>query len=1105
MSVSSALFVDSGVADFRSSMVRTSFLNMDLVRSYRVLFLISLFWAGWRSGAESRFQPVEPVRMGFAQSNPVQPADTRSLQSLLNGWGIAVGDLNEDGWPDLILGGPPGWGGVYLSQGKPWSFTNQIARCSPRLQQATIAGALVCDLDQDGHPDLVTSTYDHGIQVHFNRGQAQWKASVWDAHPLKDEYWGSLAAADINNDGRVEIVAGGYRQRRAGAEMNGIRVAAGVDRRVLPGPGMSALDPDRFRIGSDGLMAEMGAQSVLLLNQGGGNLLLKPLASVGDYGSSQERALTLDWTLGCAFQDVNLDGYPDLYLCNDFHSPDRLWINRGDGTFTNRLTDSVPFTSLFSMGIGFTDLNGDRLPDWLVTDMLPRSGRQQLVEFGNMYEKAKPSQVFGPLPQVSRNTLFISQGSQNQWREMACLKGVAASGWSWGPVWIDLDGDGHQDLLIPSGYAQNLQDRSRPKDADPDAWFPSRENGVTAFLQRPDGRFIEGTQSLGLGSCTNITMAVIACDLDHDGDADLVVHNFNRPIQVFENTTTQPSVCLALKTQQGGQPIEGTRVVWTSGTQAAAAQWFGGGTYLSSPPPEFFATLSTGADAVGVEITWPDGQTQSLNLKPGWHTLSAPFRKSRDVTSVPKVNVGSPEEGKPFRRIQQSVLKGTSGDSVDDLPFQPALPSSLVQDRFVAVVRDSQVWVGEPTGGSLLRLSSTDSPQTPWRCDTVVPRLSSGVAAFLPGSSVAWLEGTYVPGSSGNAQLFQWSTAGTQQVLGRLPTDGLSFVAGPAGGPWLLGGITSFGRFPAAVKPFWFLPDSTQAVAVQGWDPAVRLSDGIWIADSATPKGIWFASEWVGDLWFSKDPSPTSSWTRVTSAKGVRAPGYLQRRLFHGFRATPPQLPEILVSGWGLNHEVQVRSHGEVLWAMPSGSVGSIPEGVVEMTGSNPLEAHGLLPLTQHLSYPDSPSFTNVLTYASAVGVQLHPRARSALSVGMANTRVVRNSQGGFERRELPLELQVAPLCDALVVPTPTGPAWLVTFEETEGHRSYPSPRQKWPAMLYWPDHPKNPCLPASALGFLGLHGAAQIVAVEVPGSRGFHYLALWKNGRSFAVYEQSR
>src|SRR6185503_10850037 len=163
-------------------------------------------------------------------------------------------------------------------------------------------------------------------------------------------------------------------------------------------------------------------------------------------GSPLMRA-PLDWGLCATFRDVNNDGWPDLYVCNDFWTPDRLWLNDGKGRFQAAPRLALRHMSSSSMGVDFADIDHDGHLDFFVVDMLSRDRRLRL--------RQKPAQNLSlPLigvsedrPEVLRNTLFLGQGD-GTWVETAGFSGVAASDWSWSPVFLDVDLDGYEDLLI---------------------------------------------------------------------------------------------------------------------------------------------------------------------------------------------------------------------------------------------------------------------------------------------------------------------------------------------------------------------------------------------------------------------------------------------------------------------------------------------------------------------------------------------------------------------------------------------------------------------------------------------------------------------------------
>ncbi len=1065
-----------------------------------VLLTIVQTWGCRLEGSQPQFQLRGALQAGVVQTNPITSQQITNLTFILNGWGLAVRDLNEDGWPDLVLGGKPGWGGVYFSDRGHWKFTNATSRLSETIQKSAIAGILVTDLDRDGRLDLITSTYDSGIWVSYGDGRNGFRTHAASYHPPKGVYWGGMASADIDQNGTVDIIGLGYRKNRS-RNYNSLRTHGGPDRRLINTSTMAPgeFDADRFRVSSTGLVAEMGAPSVILLNQGSTNLNLRPFSAIADYGKSTDKALELDWSLSCAFQDINGDGLPDLYVCNDYHSPDRLWINVGGGRFVDKIAEYLPYTSLFSMGVAFTDLNQDGVPDWIVTDMLPRSPVQRILEYDDTYLNEKPSELFGSLRQISRNTMFVSNRPQVTWNEIGTLNGLAASGWSWGPVWLDINGDGRTDLLVPSGYAQNLQDQGKPRDIGLTDFYSTKENGLFVFVQTPDGRFQEQSEALGLNQARSITMAVVPCDMDHDGDPDLVVHNFAEPLQMFENRTDGRFVCISLEVSSGGGPLEGTRVRWKSGTRAVSSTWFGGGTYLSSPPPEFYAPLDSGVSKVSVEVTWGDGRVDEYSLSAGWHGIRAPRSKSSESTRPP-VAVEPPARSKPFARGGEFRLPGTSGDHHDDLFLQIYLPISLDKNRFLHQTLGSHVWLADSGGGSLVKLTHLGGGITNWSAELILKRVSPAPAAFLPGPSLGWIENTYRHGAGLKAGLSRLESGSRVQSIGTVPEHGLTGVVGPDSGPWLLGGAGYFGRFPEHPRVFlWDVAHGT-GVAVTNLPFESRISDAVWLDSGGD--GTWVVAEWFGQIWETSEPVGSGRWKPILGRAEQSAGSHVQAALFKGLDSKIRGREEMLVAGYGLNNEWVFRADGNLGWLLHRSTNETEFSGLIESMWDAEGVARPLIPFKHFKGDPDEAPFSNVVDYSKARGKRIHRGMGEAKRVDVANSMLLKGGSGRWERRPLPLELQVAPIRDAVVIPTPDGPAWLITFKETEGHRTFGSPPQSWPALVYWPGAIGGigKVTSAETLGFDGLIGDAQLIVVGET-VQPFQVLAVWKEGRRCSVY----
>ena len=241
-----------------------------------------------------------------------------------------------------------------------------------------MTAATLADLNGDGSPDLVLNTHAEGIRVLLNNGRATFHPLVFPQSASRGGH--SLALADVDGDGWVDLYVCNYRQR-ALMDMPNARATfsgSGATRRVASLDGRPTTAPDltnRFLVNAAGGLEEMGEVDVLYRNLGGTNFVAVPWTG----GAFREEDGTpivdppRDWGLAAQFCDVNGDGRPDLYVCNDFHTPDRFWINDGppgEIRFRSIPRTFVRHTSQFFMGVDFGDLNRDGRPDFVVVDML---------------------------------------------------------------------------------------------------------------------------------------------------------------------------------------------------------------------------------------------------------------------------------------------------------------------------------------------------------------------------------------------------------------------------------------------------------------------------------------------------------------------------------------------------------------------------------------------------------------------------------------------------------------------------------------------------------------------------------------------------------------
>src|SRR5438105_8749574 len=441
-------------------------------------------------------------------------------------------------------------------------------------------GVAVGDLNGDGLPEVMLTSNQHGNHLYLNKGHFQFQDITEEAGVQGKGSWATgVTFADVNGDGQLDIYVC-YAGSIAGKQRaNELYISQGLDKNGVPtfkemaaqyglaDEGFSTQatffdydhdgNLDMFLVNNSfrpvSTLAVRNTRNVrdplggdkLFHNDGNGHFT-DVSAKAGIYGSE------IAFGLGVVVSDVNRDGWPDIYVSNDFFERDYLYINNHDGTFDERLDKEMPYLSYFSMGLDIADVNNDGWPDIYTTDMLPedeyRLRTTSAFEGWDIYQEKVRN---GFHYQLMRNMLQLNNGN-GTFSDIGQMAGVARSDWSWSALLADLDLDGYKDIYVTNGIAKDVTSQDyvaflsneRPfimatkgKKVD----FKALTNAMTstklhhyAFQNRGDLTVANQTASWGLDTPSFANGATYA-DLDGDGALDLVVNNVNDEAFVYRN------------------------------------------------------------------------------------------------------------------------------------------------------------------------------------------------------------------------------------------------------------------------------------------------------------------------------------------------------------------------------------------------------------------------------------------------------------------------------------------------------------------------------------------------------------------------------------------
>lgn len=629
------------------------------------------------------FMEVAAERSGMIAENQVSLDAIVKNRHMMHGSGIAIGDVTGDGLPDVYVARLAAPDVLYRNLGD-WKFEDISSWSGLDQTGESTSGVVMVDLDGDHDLDLLLTMPLGPGRVYLNTGEGAFVKAP-DASGLQSSYAGTTATlADVDQDGDLDVYIARYKRIALADSLppEAITWDAVLRENELEPTGEFQTHYRFTRTGNRVLRSELAEPDGLYLNDGAGQFSEVSWTD-GSFLDSEGGPLTSiprDWALTAKFYDLTGDGIVDLYVCNDFDSPDELWIGLGDGRFQRAPVHSLRKTSNATMSVDFSDVNKDGFTDFFSTDMLSRDYSLRLRQRNTRIPVVPRLGDDSFRPQEMQNTLMIGRGDTT-FAEVAWFAEIAASDWSWAVSFIDVDLDGWEDILITNGHVFDVQDLDaqwieQRRMATISSWkearrllldFPTLALTNVAFRNRRDLTFEDMPGGWGFGEDEDIAHGMAMGDLDGDGDLDIATNRFNAPPGVYHNTGGADRLAVILEGNSPNTSGIGASVqVQCADLPQQTKQMSAGGSYLSSS--QYMMVFAIKDQPCQIEIIWPLGQNSIIQVSEG-----------NRLYVIEEPNAAGTLKDREFESMYQLHHKFSPmiEHDFDDFALQPLLPWRL--------------------------------------------------------------------------------------------------------------------------------------------------------------------------------------------------------------------------------------------------------------------------------------------------------------------------------------------------------------------------------------------------------------------------------------------
>jgi hypothetical protein len=873
-------------------------------RTALLLFLLCL--QGCRGKERPVFELLDAERTGVGFANTITTSDSLNALTdayVYNGAGVAVGDVDNDGLPDLFFSGNMVTSRLYLNKGG-MRFDDVTERAGVATNRWA-TGATMVDINSDGYLDIYVSVSgpewskpEARANLLFvnNRNKTFTEAAA--QYGIADTGFTTHAAfLDYDRDGCLDL----FLLQNSPGDFSRSNVAGQPNGRAGATPGsLNQL----LRNSCHGTFTNVSADAGIVREPGFG--------------------------LGVAVTDFNGDGWPDLYVSNDIVANDVLYINRGNGTFSNRATQSLKHASFAGMGVDAADFNNDGWPDVVQSEMLPRAleRRKRTLGFAS-YASNTNLLRRGLRVDYATNSLQLSNGITKDgdvvFSEIGRIAGIAHTDWSWSTLFADFDDDGNKDLFIGNGYPKAVNDldyMAVVEAAMRPSRVPAARKGALEHLRRVpsylevsylfrnagDLTFADVTKAWGIETPAYSFGAAYA-DLDNDGRLDLVVNNIDAPAFVYHNVRRSDDAHHVLNVRLEGAGANrrgiGATLILTAGGRKQYLYHSPYRGYMSTMDDRAHFGLGASSRADTLEVVWPDGRSQVLTGIDAGRLLvvrqtDATERKRPTILPAPAIGE------RPFQQMDgcNGLAYAQPAKTTVDYAIQSLLPYMVSRHGPPLAVRDvdgnglEDVFIGGGAGvPGELRLQQKDgrfvvsSTGQPWEQDKAFedwgatffdangdgrPDLYVTSGGYeLTSSSPLLQDRLYLNRGGGR---FERDSLALPRMLTSTAAVRVGDFTGDGQPDLFVGGRLNPRTYPYPTRSYLLrndhgrFTDVTEAIAPELVRPGGMITDAAWVDyDGDGRLDLVTVGEWMGIRFYRNDGrrlTDATSSTRLPSMRG---------------------------------------------------------------------------------------------------------------------------------------------------------------------------------------------------------------------------------------------